>query len=471
MVEFVKRQLSTWEHKADQSSLAALRICPMLFLVCLLLPFQAKANDAGKLVLGYLPYWELGYSFHSIDDIDVVAYFSIEMNEDGEIEDDHGWFGEVGTDLVDFVHGENKSIIITATNFSSQDHESILLDDLHFEKAVQSTVDAVLAMDADGVNIDFEGLPYACKTQFTLYVGEVNAQLKSIDPGYHVSVATPKVDWQGSYDYDELAANSDYLMIMSYGYHWKGGNPGPMCPIFESDIWGEYCLDWSVNDHLYWGGAHIAKQLLVGLGFYGRDWQTTDENLPGIKLDGTSGEAVSYVEFLELEAALGSQWDSAASAPYITYTENGQAHQVFAENRESIGLKIDYVEEQALAGVGIWALGYDGETKDYWAEISRLHDHEPDVIVDPEDTVEQSGLDSWSGQEDSVAADSATDPDADSSNQNDLNSAESPCACTCGCQISDKGDGSVALLFVLLLIIPVCIRGRRRISSLRQTLP
>ena len=59
-------------------------------------------------------------------------------------------------------------------------------------------------------------------------------------------------------------------------------------------------------------------------------------------------------------------WDETALAPRAIYTEKGQIFQIYFDNETSLGLKYDLVNQSGIAGIGIWALGYDGEYPNLW---------------------------------------------------------------------------------------------------------
>ena len=65
-----------------------------------------------------------------------------------------------------------------------------------------------------------------------------------------VVLATPAIDWSNAYDYDTLADISDGLFLMGYDFHWSGGDPGPVDPLYGGSPWSQWSLDWSVQDYL-----------------------------------------------------------------------------------------------------------------------------------------------------------------------------------------------------------------------------
>ncbi|MBM4386335.1 MAG: hypothetical protein FJ088_01270, partial [Deltaproteobacteria bacterium] len=180
-------------------------------------------------------------------------------------------------------------------------------------------------------------------------------------------IATPAVDYHGSYDYSELAENSDGLMIMAYGYHWKSSDPGPISPLTSGEIWGKYNVTWTVNDYLEWGGVENRHKFLLGVPFYGYDYPSSDDKIPG-KATG-SATTVRYRK-AEIDGALfGWKWDDDSQTSYYLYNKT-QWHQVFCDDAESLGLKFSLIVEKDLGGIGIWALGYEGESMEIWNELA-----------------------------------------------------------------------------------------------------
>ncbi|XP_023255477.1 di-N-acetylchitobiase-like [Seriola lalandi dorsalis] len=62
----------------------------------------------------------------------------------------------------------------------------------------------------------------------------------------------------------------------------------------------------------------------------------------------------------------GRMWDSRQQAPYFNYKDQqGQIHQVWYDDPQSICLKADSVKSKGLRGIGMWngnILDYSDET-------------------------------------------------------------------------------------------------------------
>jgi len=61
-------------------------------------------------------------------------------------------------------------------------------------------------------------------------------------------------------------------------------------------------------------------------------------------------------------------WDENAQVPFYSYTSpsTGSIRQVYYENENSLRIKYQITKNNNLAGIGIWALGYDGDRSELW---------------------------------------------------------------------------------------------------------
>ena len=353
---------------------------------------RAFINNGGpsREVLGYLPYWELDYDSIHWDKLTTLAFFAAKMESDGSPSDLHGWDGPTSAALRDEAHAHGVRYILTVINFSSGEIDALVNDPEARANAVQQLLGAVMAMDADGVNIDFEGVPLSAKLGLTAFVQETADAFHANIPDSQVTVATPAVDWSGAFDYDQLAYLSDGLMIMGYGYHWKGGNPGPLSPVSAGSIWGEKTLTWTIEDYLQWGGQDNHDKFILGLPFYGRDWKSEGPEIPGVAIE--NGSAVPFRSCKPRAAAAGGfNWDEHSQTTYFMEFKDDAWHQIWCDDGPSWVEKLKLVEQYDLLGIGIWALGYDGSTSDYWDAIEDAFIKEAPPTVPPSEDVGDMG--------------------------------------------------------------------------------
>ena len=75
--------------------------------------------------MGYLPYWvsanELPW-----EHLDVVAWFSAEMNGDGSLGDTHGWGGSGSDALISAAHQAGAIVVLSTTRFGGSNLAELL---------------------------------------------------------------------------------------------------------------------------------------------------------------------------------------------------------------------------------------------------------------------------------------------------------------------------------------------------------
>ena len=311
---------------------------------------EEEYGEALIWVYGYLPYWVDAEPDWSA--ITHVAYFNADLAEDGSIVDTWRWEEEAPT-LVPTAHEHGVKVHLTLTCFNEPIMESVLPSPQKRARAVSELQALVEAYDADGVSVDCESMPKSLKGDLVDFVAELS---EAVD---EVTVATPAIDWRGAYDYDQLARYSDGLFIMGYGYHWSGGDPGPVAPLFGGAPWSDYSLEWTIQDYVANGTP--PDKIILGLPLYGRLWPTEDTSVPGTATG--SSDAVTM--------AVGMSWglDQYDLLTETPYSFPSSTEQLWLDDHESVALRIAWTVDQGLLGTGFWALGYDGGDPDFWTLV------------------------------------------------------------------------------------------------------
>lgn len=324
-------------------------------------PLAPRIANLDHLVTGYHPYW-VGDAFLSYDWalLSMVAWFSLELDGAGQITNAHGW---PWTALVAEAHAQGVKVLITATLFNASAIDALLASPGNRAAAIANLVAQVQAGDAGGVSIDFEGVPHARKADLVTFLGELRAALLAALPDPVLTIATPAVDWGDAFDYDQLAANCDYLAVMAYDYHWSGSaNAGPVSPLGG---WGTYDVPWTVNDYVTWGAPR--EKMLLGVPYYGYEWGTVS-GAAGAATTG-SGLARTYAQAAGDAALFGAVWDAPSSTPWMAY-QDPTWFQTWYDDGVSLAAKYDLVRSEGLAGVSVWALGYDGARPELWGALA-----------------------------------------------------------------------------------------------------
>ena len=314
-------------------------------------------------VYGYYASWAGTVADIRWDRVSHVALFDVELTETGELANTY-LVTDVLEEALALAEPYGVRVHIAVICFDDVVMAAVLSDPIKRGLAIDQLQELVDDYGAHGVSVDFEGMDAANIDDLVAFVEELQAAVPE------VTVATPAVDWSQAYHYPKLAAAADALFIMGYDYHWSGGSPGPVSPLYGGAPWSQWSLEWTLDDYLATGVD--PKKLVMGLPLYGRRWPTTDNSVPGE----SAGKATSMV-YTATAAEVGlyeRHWDEITHTPY--YFPDGQS-QVWYDDVQSLGDKIGWSVDQGMLGVGFWALNYEGGDPAFWDMVAE-HTQVPD---------------------------------------------------------------------------------------------
>ena len=314
-------------------------------------------DTASAWVYGYYAPWAGDLEDLQWQHLTHVAIFAVDLNADGSLEDEVLWT-DLAPTAMELAAPHGVHVHLTLTCFDDQVMTSVLVNPTTRATAVSNLGALVDAQGAHGVSVDCEGMPSSLKPHLVSFVGELKERVGE------VTVATPAVDWSGAYDYDALAANSDGLFIMGYGYHWSGSSEsGPTDPLYAGDgtVWSSpWSLSWTLDDYLA-KGADPAR-VIVGLPLYGYAYQTSSTDVPTPNL-GSNGAV--FMGAANLDAAVwGAEYEETSASPYF----DGLGEQVWYPTVDSVEERVIYAVDHGM-GIGFWALHYDDDDPLLWERV------------------------------------------------------------------------------------------------------
>ncbi len=294
-----------------------------------------------------------------------ISYFSYHVDpETGSYKSIHQW---KTTALVDSAKVHNTKVFLTVSNFGSTANAKFLAD----KKAQQTLADSLDVLlklrNANGINIDFESVPSKSRTAFNEFIVFISEQLKQKNPDYKVSLALYAVDYHKVFDIKTINPYIDFYTLMSYDYY--GGfskHAGPIAPLKSSTTWGKNSMETSVDYYLNEGVN--PEKLIVGISYYGGEWQVQDSTIPGeAKKFYTylpySTVKKNYIDSLKVQV----HYDTLSYSNYFTLKEpGGTLRQIWFDDSLSLAHKYDWIKTKKLSGAGIWALGYDQGDTELW---------------------------------------------------------------------------------------------------------
>lgn len=326
---------------------------------------KQAACSLQSIVFGWHPYWGgTTYNDYDYSLLSDVCYFSYEVDPStGGYTTIHNW---KTTELVQRAKENGVRVHLCVTLFGG--HASLLENATSRRTLIDSLIALVRLRDGNGVNIDFEGVPSGQRENLASFMRELGERFHTEIPGSIISIALPSVDWGNAFDVEAMVPYVDLFIIMGYDYHWRGGpQAGPVAPKNSGQLWGTIDVTRSINNYLSRGIP--PRKLSLGVPYYGYDWPTIDSTLRSATTG--PGTAILYTTAKERAAQYGRRWDAQSSTPYYIYDIDSWWHQVWYDDEESLGLKYDLVKMKGLAGIGIWALGYDASRNELWDLIEQ----------------------------------------------------------------------------------------------------
>ncbi|PIQ08075.1 MAG: hypothetical protein COW71_13690 [Ignavibacteriales bacterium CG18_big_fil_WC_8_21_14_2_50_31_20] len=336
-----------------------------------IIPLQINPQkDLSKIVFGYLPDWEYNKGSHANQRYDLlthIATFDFMVSSNGSVGYPSNW---PWTDVINAAHSAGTKVIMTAVNFDSEDIRSIISNSTAKQKFFSDTKNIIQTYQLDGVNIDFEGLYNADKgSLINNFMVELTNYIHTNLPGKEVSFAGPAVNWSNRWNLDGLVQSCDYVFIMGYSF-WGSWSTtaGPCAPLtgFTNDITSVVTGDYGVPLSKY------PEKLILGVPYYGHHWRT-ETGEAYAKVDTSNGGYLGSTFFyndIDKSEIYGLLWDEVSQTPWFRWQEGTQWNQIWFDDVQSIEKKYNLAIENNLGGVGIWALGYDGDKQDLWNLIN-----------------------------------------------------------------------------------------------------
>jgi spore germination protein YaaH len=348
----------------------------------------AHAATEHALVLGYyVPYDATSWASLQAhpEQLDVLAGQWVSIDACG------GLSSRDDQTLKQFAHAHGLKVEPSLFTLSAGLNHLLLTDAATRAIALQNIVDYTVGEDYDGFDIDLENVDPDDRDAFSAFVGDLAAALH--EQGKLATIAVPAKErdvttgWAGAFDYAALGSQVDLVTLMAYEYRGPFSGPGSVAP-FD---WVRRVTDFATRQIL-------ANKLLLGLAFYGYDWNTSS----GAAVSLGYPRAVSLADHFQAEttfdAAQQSLTFSYASDPadrlppeptahLVDHTITSraapacevpppaslptptpvpppppgvpQAHEVWVEDSTSVAARLALAFNYHVRGVAAWRLGLE----------------------------------------------------------------------------------------------------------------
>lgn len=252
--------------------------------------------------------------------------------------------------------------------------------------------DFIIKNNLDGLQVDIENTTDIDRAAYTDLVRLLREKLPANKEVSVAVAANPNgwtKGWHGSYDYNELAKYSSYLMIMAYDESYEGSEEGPVASIGFVDRSIKYALNQGVPK----------EKIVLGVPFYGRYWKEGAAS---------GGTGISNTRVDEMLAKYGGtvKFDEVSKSPKATITiKSGDptttiagktlgtgTYHIWYENNDSIREKLRLVHKYGIKGTGSWSLGQENASMWQFYRTWMSHDGVEVAPVNPDEPKEQTGV-------------------------------------------------------------------------------
>jgi len=311
------------------------------------LPDMETGNDAWKPEDGKINLvWEQVYgkridvsTISKMEGLDIVSptWFQVE-NEHGKL------INRADAKYVEWAHNNGYKVwALLANNFSDSAMTKKLLNSTDArENLIRELLAYAALYKLDGINIDFENVDREDKDALTQFVREVSPLLR--EQGLVVSI---DINLHPCYDREALAEAVDYVMIMAYDQHWKGG--GKAGSVAQ--------LAWVENIIKEFLKTIPRDKFILGIPLYTRLWIEEANEDGGISLTSKAlsmEEARKVVEENKAEVL----WDEESGQFYAEFKDGNLTYKIWIEDLISLNLKSSLVHKYRLAGAASWSRNF-----------------------------------------------------------------------------------------------------------------
>lgn len=339
-------------------------------------------------IFGYLPNWDLDANI-DYGAITTIAYFGLAAGANGQLvrrtangrltTEYSRWQSARVNAAINEAHANGVKFVLTVERMAWDTNSKEITRTLLSNPALRASlvVDIVNEIElrgVDGVSLDFEPILSDQRDNFASFVGELRAALYVADPAHQLTFAAtgsqPGLTYQMIGNVTASGA-ADAVIIMGYPLRALDAKyAGGLAPMRSPT---SYDLVQITTAYL---NQVAPDKIVMALPWYGRQWPTTTAEVNSIVQEDRRlfdrPRNIGYSAAVSLASTYGRQVDPVEDSAWTVFRTKHCAEapetwqQVYYDDVETLGRKYDWVVSQGLAGVGIWALGYDNDLPEMW---------------------------------------------------------------------------------------------------------
>ncbi|WP_129597876.1 glycosyl hydrolase family 18 protein [Anaerophilus nitritogenes] len=282
--------------------------------------------------------------------------FRIDRENPTQIENFGDFTDEYVNNIVEIGHRQNVKMMPVVHNLlyknggtkvSKDVVRTIVSSKQNRQTFIQNIIKLIEKYNFDGVSMDIEDVYLEDSKNLSALFTELGVALKR--RGYYLSAAIPaRVSdepfnpFSDPFEYEPIGKAVDEFVVMLYNEHgWPGSGPGPVVSIG----WMDRVLRYTMT-------KMPKEKIVAAVSVFGFDFNlTTGRNT-----------YVTYNMAMNLARKYNKEiiFDEKTKTPTFSYVdENGNQHEVWFENAESIYIKAQKAWELGIKGLALWRLGME----------------------------------------------------------------------------------------------------------------
>jgi hypothetical protein len=293
------------------------------------------------------------------------------LDENGQLGyEQDGWFSSSAESLTRMADEDSCNTLLTLRCDDAAVIVALLNNKDEINYCVKYISDLVTSREnVEGLTISFEAMPFGYKDEFSHFIKLMKKSLDVFDKA--LVVAIPPAKGNRKYDLPEINKYANQFVMLGYDYYYSGSNKaGPVSPLLRSKKWGELNIQQSVNEYISSGVPR--NKLIVSFPYYGAKWRV--ETLKDDKKRYVFVDHMRINQIWDLTAGVEYEYDSSAVTAVYRYSEDNKDYVVYFDDKNTLKSKFEWVQSQRLAGVGMWALGYDDGSDQLWNMMANNFD-------------------------------------------------------------------------------------------------
>lgn len=209
------------------------------------------------------------------------------------------------------------------------------------KKLIASLIDEVMRYGIDGINLDIEGIKSSAGPHYVQFIRELSVDCRNHEIVLSVDSYVPS-SYTAFYNRAEQGRVADYVVIMGYDEHYAGGEMGSVASLgYERK---------GIEDTMR---VVPPEKIISAIPFYTRLWKEGPEGVTSTAMGIASAKEWVKQNNVEL------YWQEELGQYYGELTKDNAKYYIWMEEEESIAKKMELIQENNLAGVACWKLGFE----------------------------------------------------------------------------------------------------------------